>query len=385
MVATSSVRRKRGAAADTPAPWLQTLRLDFREFVASDIDDLVRLDSDPRVLKYINGGKPMARADAEASMRRVLPYYALYPGLGVWRAERRDNKDFVGWYCLKYCPPTTDVEVGYRLLHKHWGHGYATEGARALVDFAFDDLGLKRVIGVTDPGNNASQHVLAEIGIARCRMGKLLQLAPAPVRRRRGRACARRAAMTRRLTVSAALAASGLIPFEAKILLGHVLDRDRAWLAAHRSTGIAAEQAEAFEEIARRRRDGEPVAYLTGRREFHDLDLLVTPDVLIPRPETELLVELALSRIALDDALRVLDLGTGSGAVALAIAKQRPRASVLGVDVSRAARALATRNAARLDIGNVSFVESDWFAALLDSDLISSSAIRRMSRRTTRT
>ena len=171
-------------------------------------------------------------------------------------------------------------------------------------------------------------------------------------------------AVTRRLTVSAALAASGLIPFEAKILLGHVLDRDRAWLAAHRSTGIAAEQAQAFEEIARRRRDGEPVAYLTGRREFHDLDLLVTPDVLIPRPETELLVELALSRIALDDALRVLDLGTGSGAVALAIAKQRPRASVLGVDVSRAAVLLATRNAARLDIGNVSFVESDWFAAL---------------------
>ncbi len=165
MVATSSVRRKREVAADAPAPWLQTLRLDFREFVASDIEDLVRLDSDPRVLKYINGGKPMARADAEASMRRVLPYYALYPGLGVWRAERRDNKDFVGWYCLKYCPPTTDVEVGYRLLHKHWGHGYATEGARALVDFAFDDLGLKRIIGVTDPGNRASEHVLLKSGL----------------------------------------------------------------------------------------------------------------------------------------------------------------------------------------------------------------------------
>jgi RimJ/RimL family protein N-acetyltransferase len=172
VVATSSVRRKKEAVADTPAPWLQTLRLDFREFVASDIEDLVRLDSDPRVLKHINGGKPMARADAEASMRRVLPYYALYPGLGVWRAERRDNKDFVGWYCLKYCPPTADVEVGYRLLHKHWGHGYATEGARALVDFAFDDLGLTRVIGVTDPGNRASQHVLQKSGLRDAGWGK---------------------------------------------------------------------------------------------------------------------------------------------------------------------------------------------------------------------
>lgn len=148
-----------------PSPWLQTLRLDLREFVAADIDDLVSLDSDPRVLKYINGGKPMSRADVDAGMGRILRYYALYPGLGVWRAQRRDNKQFVGWYCLKYCPPTTDVEVGYRLLHRHWGRGFATEGAQALVDFAFDDLGLSRVIGVTHPGNKASQHVLQKSGL----------------------------------------------------------------------------------------------------------------------------------------------------------------------------------------------------------------------------
>lgn len=171
-------------------------------------------------------------------------------------------------------------------------------------------------------------------------------------------------AVTRRITVSGTLAASGLVPFEAKVLLAHVLDRDRAWIAAHAGSGITAEQAKTFDALARRRRDGEPVAYLAGRREFHDLDLLITSDVLIPRPETELLVERALGEITPDQTARVLDLGTGSGAVALAIAKQRPQASVLGVDVSRAAVLLATRNAARLDIGNASFVESDWFAAV---------------------
>jgi RimJ/RimL family protein N-acetyltransferase len=98
-------------------------------------------------------------------MRRVTGYYALYPGLGVWRASLRESGKFIGWYCLKYCPPTTDVEVGYRLLHAHWGCGYATEGARALVDYGFDDLGVMRIIGVTHPGNKASQHVLMKAGL----------------------------------------------------------------------------------------------------------------------------------------------------------------------------------------------------------------------------
>ena len=137
----------------------------MREFTASDFDDLLRLDSDPRVLKYINGGKPMSRAEVQAAARRVTGYYALYPGLGVWRASRRDNEAFVGWYCLKYCPPTTDVEVGYRLLFDAWGKGFATEGARALVDYGFKKLGVTRIIGVTHPGNKASQHVLQKSGL----------------------------------------------------------------------------------------------------------------------------------------------------------------------------------------------------------------------------
>ena len=172
--------------------------------------------------------------------------------------------------------------------------------------------------------------------------------------------------MSTPITVSRALSASGLVPFEAKLLLAHVLGRDRAWLAAHAGEGITAEQAKTFDALARRRRNGEPVAYLIGRREFYGLDLEITPDVLIPRPETELLVDLALARLPSDREIRVLDLGTGSGAVALAIAAARRKAQVVCTDVSRPALALAARNAARLGIGNVTFVESDWFEALPD-------------------
>ena len=163
-------------------------------------------------------------------------------------------------------------------------------------------------------------------------------------------------------TVSAALAMSGLVPFEAKVLLAHVMDRDRAWLAAHADAVLTSEQMLKFDALARRRRDGEPVAYLTGRREFFGLDLEITPDVLIPRPETELLVEIALAGLSRETSARVLDLACGSGAVALAIANERPRASALGADVAAAAVALARRNAQRLGIGNVEFIESDWFA-----------------------
>ena len=162
-------------------------------------------------------------------------------------------------------------------------------------------------------------------------------------------------------TVSAALAMSGLVPFEAKLLLAHVMDRDRVWLAAHGDAALTREQALAYDALARRRRNGEPVAYLTGRREFFGLELEVTPDVLIPRPETELLVELALTWLDNEPSARVLDLGCGSGAVALAIAHARPHARVVGADVAPAAVALARRNAERLAIGNAVFIESDWF------------------------
>jgi release factor glutamine methyltransferase len=163
------------------------------------------------------------------------------------------------------------------------------------------------------------------------------------------------------LTISGALAQSGLVPLEAQMLLAHVLGKDRAWLVAHGSELLARERVDTFLALARRRRDGEPVAYLTGTREFWGLPLVVSPAVLIPRPETETLVELALERLPKDRDLRVLDLGTGSGAIALALAHERPRASILATDVSADALDVARDNARRLGLGNVAFARSDWY------------------------
>jgi release factor glutamine methyltransferase len=113
-----------------------------------------------------------------------------------------------------------------------------------------------------------------------------------------------------------------------------------------------------------RRAAGEPLAYLTGRREFWSLDLAVTPDVLIPRPETELLVELALQRIPRNVKVDIADLGTGSGAIALALAHERPLTRVLATDASAATLTVARDNAARLRNGNIEFAQGDWCAAL---------------------
>jgi [ribosomal protein S5]-alanine N-acetyltransferase len=152
-------------AKTRPAPWLETLRLELRSFVDSDFDDLYRLDSDPRVMKYIANGKPASREAVAARLKRFIRYPTLYPDLGVWRASRRDNGAYIGWFALNYAGKTTDIEVGYRLLPGAWGRGFATEGAKALVDYGFDDLGLHRIIGVTHPGNKASQCVLQKAGL----------------------------------------------------------------------------------------------------------------------------------------------------------------------------------------------------------------------------
>lgn len=148
-----------------PAPWLETLRLELRVFVESDFDDLYRLDRDPRVMKYIADGKPASREAVAQRLKRFLRYATLYPDLGIWRAARRDTGAYIGWFALNYAGSTTDVEVGYRLLPGAWGQGFATEGAKAIVDYGFDDLGLYRIIGVTHPGNKASQRVLQKAGL----------------------------------------------------------------------------------------------------------------------------------------------------------------------------------------------------------------------------
>ena len=165
-------------------------------------------------------------------------------------------------------------------------------------------------------------------------------------------------------TAGQALAQSGLVPIDAHVLLAHVAGRDRAWLAGHRDEPLTRAQADDFFALAKRRRAGEPVAYLTGVREFYGLALAVTPSVLIPRPETETLVELALAWLPKDRSVRVLDLGTGSGAIALALAHERRDARVVASDISADALAVARGNAQRLGLSNVELVASDWYAGV---------------------
>ena len=170
--------------------------------------------------------------------------------------------------------------------------------------------------------------------------------------------------MTDAMTVRRALAQAGLAPIDAQALLAHVLSRDRGWLVAHATDPLPADQVHAFFALARRRREGEPVAYLTGVREFFGLPLVVDRKVLIPRPETETLVEWALSNLPADRPMRVLDLGTGSGAIALAIAHARPQVTVVATDNSADALAVARGNAARLGLSNIEWLRADWFEAL---------------------
>jgi release factor glutamine methyltransferase len=149
---------------------------------------------------------------------------------------------------------------------------------------------------------------------------------------------------------------------EAAVLLAHVLGTTRSQLIADAEAAVNAAAARRYATLIKRRALGEPVAYLTGRREFWSLELTVSPAVLVPRPETELLVERALALQASDRA-RVVDLGTGSGAVALALACERPNWRVTATDVSSEALAVARANAARLGLA-VQFLQGSWFAPL---------------------
>ena len=163
-------------------------------------------------------------------------------------------------------------------------------------------------------------------------------------------------------------------PADAALLLAHALGKSRSWLFAHADDALGEAEAARFDVLLARRAAGEPVAYLTGWRGFWTLELAVTPATLVPRPETELLVDLALARLPVDAPVRVADLGTGSGAIALAIASERPRAQVLATDASSAALDVARGNAARNGIGNVAFRLGSWLQPLGEDtfDLIAS-------------
>lgn len=150
---------------------------------------------------------------------------------------------------------------------------------------------------------------------------------------------------------------------DAEILLGYVTGRARTYILAFAETMLTSAEQEQLEALLARRERGEPIAHLTGQREFWSLPLFVSPVTLIPRPDTECLVEQALARLPAEPC-RILDLGTGTGAIALALATERPDCQVTAVDFLPDAVALATRNAQHLDIRNVTILRSDWFSAL---------------------
>ncbi len=166
------------------------------------------------------------------------------------------------------------------------------------------------------------------------------------------------------LTVAQALARAhscGVDRLDAHLLLGHVLGRSRTWLLSHDTDLLEAKAQSHYLALLARRAEGEPAAYLLGDKEFFGLNLRVTPDTLIPRPDTETLVHWALEHLPTDQPRRVLDLGTGSGAIALALAHERPQAKVTAVDASAGALQVALDNAAALGLRLRGLLGS-WFA-----------------------
>lgn len=168
------------------------------------------------------------------------------------------------------------------------------------------------------------------------------------------------------ITITQALsqASQAVDPIDAQLLLEYVLEAGHAFLLTHPEQTLTEQQSEKFSQLIEQRCEGLPVAYLTGERAFYDLTFQVSNAVLIPRPETELLVECALQQIPAGLPCRILDLGTGSGAIAITIAKHRPQSRVVAVDISPDALAVSQQNAAILQVNNLEFVNGSWFDEL---------------------
>ncbi len=175
-------------------------------------------------------------------------------------------------------------------------------------------------------------------------------------------------------SIGALIAESAISPRETTMLLERILNTSRASISAHPERFLDAQQEHLARAWIQRRVGGEPMAYILGEREFYGVKLIVTPDVLIPRPETETLVEQALARLSRQygpNTARVIDLGTGSGAIAISLAEQRPALDIVATDISAKALAVAKKNATKLGV-QILFIESDWFSQLANErfDLI---------------
>lgn len=151
---------------------------------------------------------------------------------------------------------------------------------------------------------------------------------------------------------------------DAQLLLAHTLGKTQTYLIAWPEAIISEEDFKAFSDLIASRKAGQPIAYLTGSKEFWSLDFKVTPDVLIPRPDTELLVETVLNLCNDIPKARILDLGTGSGAIAVALASELPNATIVATDFSEKALPVAKENAAKHRIENIEFIQSDWYAGI---------------------
>lgn len=148
--------------------FLETERLVLRQFTESDVDNLVELDSDPEVMRFINGGRPTSRREIESDvLPAFLDYYGRFAGYGFWAAIEKSGGRFVGWFHFRpaKAAPPDGVELGYRLLKSVWGKGYATEGSRALIHKGFAELGVERVVAFTMVVNVASRRVMEKAGL----------------------------------------------------------------------------------------------------------------------------------------------------------------------------------------------------------------------------
>jgi [ribosomal protein S5]-alanine N-acetyltransferase len=149
----------------------ETERLRLRRLTAGDVDNVLRLTSDAEVMRYIGDGATDDREAAKNRLARLMSHYEKYPGLGFWAVEHKSKNKFIGWFALKYIPKTVEVEIGYLFLKSAWGQGFATEGARALLSYGFDEVGLNRIVAVAHVENKASQNVMKKIGLRDCGIG----------------------------------------------------------------------------------------------------------------------------------------------------------------------------------------------------------------------
>jgi RimJ/RimL family protein N-acetyltransferase len=148
--------------------FLETERLLLRRFTSDDLDALVELDSDPDVMRYSNGGRPTSREETQTQvLPAFLKYYERFAGFGFWAAVEKSSGEFIGWFHLRPLPgqPEDEPELGYRLRRSAWGRGYATEGSRALICYAFDELKVRRVFATTMTVNVASRRVMEKSGL----------------------------------------------------------------------------------------------------------------------------------------------------------------------------------------------------------------------------